>query len=297
MSQLKALEEEAIYLLRETAALFHRPVMLYSIGKDSTVLAHLAAKAFWPAKVPFPLLHIDTTWKFKEMIAFRDRLAGALGFELIVEVNQDGVDRGITPFSVDPTTYTRVMKTDALKHALERHQFDVAIGGARRDEERSRAKERMFSRRTAQHGWDPRAQRPEFWRIANPHLGPGETMRVFPLSNWSERDVWRYTLAEGIPVVPLYFASLRPVVQSGGKLIVIDDDRFPVKPDDNVRRLMVRFRSLGCYPLCAAMESQATTITDVLAELDVVTSSERSGRLIDGAGLSSMESKKREGYF
>ncbi|WP_439493716.1 sulfate adenylyltransferase subunit CysD [Bosea sp. (in: a-proteobacteria)] len=297
VSQLAVLEEEAIYLLRETASLFRRPVMLYSIGKDSTVLAHLAAKAFWPAKPPFPLLHIDTTWKFKEMIAFRDRLAEALGFDLQVAVNRDGLDRGVTPFSVDPTTYTRVMKTDALKQALERHQFDVAIGGARRDEEKSRAKERMFSRRTAQHGWDPRAQRPEFWRIANPYLGAGETMRVFPLSNWSERDIWRYTLAEGIPVVPLYLASPRPVVQRDGTLIVIDDERFPVKPNDEVRQRMVRFRSLGCYPLSAAMESQAATIADIVAELDGVTSSERSGRLIDGAGSSSMEAKKREGYF
>lgn len=297
MTQLRVLEEEAIYLLRETAALFRRPVMLYSIGKDSTVLAHLAAKAFWPAKPPFPLLHIDTTWKFKEMIAFRDRLAGALGFDLQVQVNQHGVDCGITPFSVDTTTYTRVMKTEALKQALERNQFDVAIGGARRDEEKSRAKERVFSRRTAQHGWDPRAQRPEFWRIANPNLGSGETMRVFPLSNWTERDIWRYTLAEGIPVVPLYLASLRTVVQRDGTLVVIDDERFPVKLGDEVRERMVRFRSLGCYPLCAAMESQAATISDIVAELDGVTSSERSGRLIDGAGTGSMEAKKREGYF
>ena len=297
MSQLRALEEEAIYLLRETAALFRRPVMLYSIGKDSTVLAHLAAKAFWPAKPPFPLLHIDTTWKFKEMIAFRDRLAGALGFDLQVHVNKEGVDRGITPFSVDASTYTRIMKTDALKRALEFHQFDVAIGGARRDEEKSRAKERMFSRRTAQHGWDPRAQRPEFWRLANPHLGPGETMRVFPLSNWSERDIWRYTLAEGIPIVPLYLASPRPVVQRNETLIVIDDERFPLKPDDEVDHRMVRFRSLGCYPLSAAMESQAATIAEIVAELDGATSSERSGRLIDGAGTNSMEAKKREGYF
>lgn len=297
MSQLKALEEEAIYALREAAALFRRPVMLYSIGKDSTVLAHLAAKAFFPAKPPFPLLHIDTTWKFREMIAFRDRLADALRFDLLVHTNRQGVNDGITPFSVDSSTYTRVMKTDALKQALDHYRFDVAIGGARRDEERSRAKERMFSRRSAQHGWDPRAQRPEFWRLTNPHLGVGETMRVFPLSNWSERDVWRYTLAEGIPIVPLYLASRRPVVQRNGTLIVVDDDRFPRQPGENVEQRLVRFRSLGCYPLSAAMESQASTIAEIVAELEAVTSSERSGRLIDGLGSSSMEAKKREGYF
>lgn len=297
MSQLKALEEEAIYALRETAALFQRPVMLYSIGKDSTVLAHLAAKAFFPAKPPFPLLHIDTTWKFREMIAFRDRLVGALGFDLLVHTNRKGVEEGITPFSVDPSTYTRVMKTDALKQALDHHRFDVAIGGARRDEERSRAKERMFSRRSAQHGWDPRAQRPEFWRLTNPHLGIGETMRVFPLSNWSERDVWRYTLAEGIPIVPLYLARVRPVVQRNGTLIVLDDDRFPRRPGEDIEQRLVRFRSLGCYPLSAAMDSQAGTIAEIVAELEGVTTSERSGRLIDGSGSSSMEAKKREGYF
>lgn len=297
MSHLRRLEEEAIFLLRETAALFRRPVMLYSIGKDSTALAHLAAKAFWPAKPPFPLLHIDTTWKFREMIGFRDRLANALGFDLRVHVNQEGLARGITPFTADANAYTRIMKTDALKQALELGGFDVAIGGARRDEEKSRAKERMFSLRSPQHGWEPRSQRPEFWRLANPHLRPGETMRVFPLSNWSERDVWRYTLAEGIPIVPLYLARHRPVVLRGEALIVVDDERFPFQSGETAELRSVRFRSLGCYPLCGAVESEAATIADVVAELAATNTSERHGRLIDGAGAASMEAKKREGYF
>ncbi|MGO4171802.1 sulfate adenylyltransferase subunit CysD [Bosea sp. TAF32] len=297
MSHLRRLEEEAIFLLRETAALFRRPVMLYSIGKDSTVLAHLAAKAFWPAKPPFPLLHIDTTWKFREMIAFRDRLARALGFDLRVHSNQEGLARRITPFTADANTYTRIMKTDALKQALELGGFDVAIGGARRDEEKSRAKERMFSLRSPQHGWEPRSQRPEFWRLANPHLRAGETMRVFPLSNWSERDVWRYTLAEGIPIVPLYLARPRPVVLRGEALIVVDDDRFPFQSGETAELRSVRFRSLGCYPLCGAVESEAATVAEVVAELAATSTSERHGRLIDGAGAASMEAKKREGYF
>lgn len=297
MNHLRKLEEEAIFLLRETAALFRHPVMLYSIGKDSTVLAHLAAKAFWPAKPPFPLLHIDTTWKFREMIAFRDRLAGALGFDLQVYTNREGLEHGITPFSGDLAGYTRIMKTEALRQAIDQGGFDAAIGGARRDEEKSRAKERLFSLRTAQHGWDPRSQRPEFWRLANPHLRPGETMRVFPLSNWSERDIWRYTLAEGIPVVPLYLARPRRVVRRGYALIVVDDGRLPLRPGETPEQRSVRFRSLGCYPLCAAMESRAMTVAEVVAELDATTSSERNGRLIDGAGASSMEAKKREGYF
>lgn len=297
MSHLRRLEEEAIFLLRETAALFRRPVMLYSIGKDSTVLAHLAAKAFWPAKPPFPLLHIDTTWKFREMIAFRDRLAHALGFDLRVHVNQEGLARGITPFTADANAYTRIMKTDALKQALELGGFDVAIGGARRDEEKSRAKERMFSLRSPQHGWEPRSQRPEFWRLANPHLRAGETMRVFPLSNWSERDVWRYTLAEGIPIVPLYLARPRQVVLRGEALIVVDDDRFPFQSGETATLRSVRFRSLGCYPLCGAVESEAATVAEVVAELAATSTSERHGRLIDGAGAASMEAKKREGYF
>lgn len=297
MNQLRRLEEEAIFLLRETAALFRRPVVLYSIGKDSTALAHLAAKAFWPAKPPFPLLHIDTTWKFREMIAFRDRLAPALGFDLQVHVNRDGAARGVSPVSVDANTYTRIMKTDALKQALEQGGFDAAIGGARRDEEKSRAKERMFSLRSPQHGWEPRSQRPEFWRLANPHLRPGETMRVFPLSNWSERDVWRYTLAEGLPIVPLYLAQPRPVVRRGGSFIVVDDGRLPLEPGEVPEMRSVRFRSLGCYPLCGAVESKATTVAEVVAELEAATTSERQGRLIDGTGSASMEAKKREGYF
>lgn len=297
MNQLRRLEEEAIFLLRETAVLFRRPVMLYSIGKDSTALAHLAAKAFWPAKPPFPLLHIDTTWKFREMIAFRDRLAPALGFDLQVHVNRDGAARGVSPVSVDANTYTRIMKTDALKQALEQGGFDAAIGGARRDEEKSRAKERMFSLRSPQHGWEPRSQRPEFWRLANPHLRPGETMRVFPLSNWSERDIWRYTLAEGIPIVPLYLARPRPVVRRGGSLIVVDDERMPLHPGEAPEHRSIRFRSLGCYPLCGAVESEAATVAEVVAELEAATTSERQGRLIDGTGSASMEAKKREGYF
>lgn len=271
--------------------------MLYSIGKDSTALAHLAAKAFWPAKPPFPLLHIDTTWKFRDMIAFRDRLANALGFDLRVHVNRDGAARGIDPFSVDASTYTRVMKTEALKQALDAGGFDAAIGGARRDEEKSRAKERIFSRRSPHYGWDPRNQRPELWRLVNPRLGPGETMRVFPLSNWSERDVWRYTLAEGIPIVPLYLARPRPVVRRAEALVVIDDDRFPLMPGESVEQRSVRFRSLGCYPLSAAIESSASTVAEIVAEVELATTSERHGRLIDGQGSASMEAKKREGYF
>ncbi len=297
MDHLGRLEEEAIFILREAAALFRAPVMLYSTGKDSTVLAHLAAKAFWPAKPPFPLLHIDTTWKFREMIAFRDRLAHTLGFDLRVHVNRDGLTRGIDPFSVDASTYTRVMKTEALKQALEAGGFDVAIGGARRDEEKSRAKERIFSRRSPQHGWDPRHQQPELWRLVNPRLGPGETMRVFPLSNWSERDIWRYTLAEGIPVVPLYLARPRPVVRRAENLIVVDDERFPLRSGEKVESVAVRFRSLGCYPLSAAIASAAATVEEVVAELEGATTSERHGRLIDGQGAGSMEAKKREGYF
>lgn len=297
MDHLRRLEEEAIFILRETAALFERPVLLYSIGKDSTALAHLAAKAFWPAKPPFPLLHIDTTWKFRDMIEFRDRLVNALGFELRVHVNQDGIARGIDPFSVDANVYTRIMKTEALKQVLEAGGYDVAIGGARRDEEKSRAKERVFSLRSPQQGWDPRNQRPEFWRLVNPRLQPGETMRVFPLSNWSERDVWRYTLVEGIPVVPLYLARPRPVVRRANAMIVVDDHRFPLAPGEVPEHRRVRFRSLGCYPLSAAVESDASTISEVVAELETATTSERHGRLIDGQGTASMEAKKREGYF
>ena len=296
-SQLQRLEEEAIFLLRETAALFRRPVLLYSIGKDSTVLAHLAAKAFWPAKAPFPLLHIDTGWKFREMLAFRDRIASALGLDLIVHSNREGIAQGVTPFSTDATTYTRVMKTEALKQALALGGYDAAIGGARRDEEKSRAKERMVSLRSAQHGWEPRSQRPEFWRLINPYLAAGETMRVFPLSNWSERDIWRYTLAEGIPIVPLYLAAPRPVVRRGGALIVVDDERFVLQNREAPDMQSVRFRSLGCYPLCAAVHSEAASIAEIVAELEATNTSERHGRLIDGAGASSMEAKKREGYF
>lgn len=294
---LERLESEAIIILREAAAAFPRLVLLYSIGKDSSVLLHLARKAFYPAKIPFPLLHIDTTWKFREMIAFRDRTVTDLGLHLIVHTNEDGRSRGINPIATPAGIYTRIMKTEALKQALNLHRFNAAIGGARRDEEVSRAKERIFSVRGPEHAWDPRRQRPELWQIYNTKLAPEETMRIFPLSNWTELDVWRYLLAEDIPIVPLYFSAKRPVVRRNGALVVIDDDRLVPNPDEKVEMLAVRFRSLGCYPLTAAVPSEARTLEDIVAELSASRRSEREGRMIDNDDTSTMEHKKREGYF
>jgi len=294
---LRQLEAEAIAIVREVVAEFCNPVLLYSIGKDSSVLLHIASKALYPAKLPFPLLHVDTTWKFREMIAFRDRTARDLGLELIVHVNEEGLKSGIDPVRSGSPTHTRIMKTEALRQALERYGFDVALGGARRDEERSRAKERIFSLRSASHGWDPRGQRPELWQLYNTRLKGGESMRVFPLSNWTELDVWRYIQAEGILVVPLYFAAERPVVERAGTLIMVDDDRLPLLPGEMVRRRRVRFRTLGCYPLTGAIESSAATLDEIIAETQAARSSERQGRLIDCDDTASMERKKREGYF
>ncbi|MDX2288500.1 MAG: sulfate adenylyltransferase subunit CysD [Hyphomicrobiaceae bacterium] len=296
-THLDILEAEAIHIFREAAAQFRKPVLMYSIGKDSTVLLHLARKAFWPARLPFPLLHIDTTWKFREMIEFRDAQAASLGLDLIVHTNQDGIARGITPFDHSPSVYTDVMKTQALKAALYKHGFDAAFGGARRDEEASRAKERIFSFRAAGHRWDPRRQRPEMWSLLNGRLGPGETARVFPMSNWTEKDVWRYIAREGLDVVPLYFAGERPTVVRDGQLIVVNDDRIQLRPGETITRRRVRFRTLGCWPLTAAVVSSADTLDSVVAETLAATSSERRGRLIDHDQTGAMERKKQEGYF
>jgi sulfate adenylyltransferase subunit 2 len=273
------------------------PVMLYSIGKDSSVMLHVAMKAFYPAKPPFPLLHVDTTWKFREMIAFRDETARRLGLDLIVHINQDGVKRGISPVASGSQLHTQVMKTESLRQALDEGGFDAAFGGARRDEEKSRAKERIFSHRSAAHAWDPRNQRPELWRLFNTRIREGESMRVFPLSNWTELDVWEYVQAEDIPVVPLYFAKERPVVERSGTLIMVDDDRLPLEPGETPRMRKVRFRTLGCYPLSGAIESDATSLDDIIAEMRKSATSERQGRLIDSDEAGSMEKKKREGYF
>ena len=297
LSDLDVLEAEAIDIFRETAAAFEKPVMLYSIGKDSGVLLHLAAKAFAPAPIPFPLLHVDTTWKFRDMIVHRDTIAKMYGVELIVHTNQEGVAENITPFTTEAQEYTRIMKTVGLRQALDSHEFDAAIGGSRRDEERSRAKERVFSLRQPGHRWEPRSQRPEMWRTYNTRLAPGQSMRVFPLSNWTELDVWRYTQRENIPVVPLYFAQERPVVARSGALIMVDDDRFEFKDGESPEMRLVRFRSLGCYPLSAAVESPVTTIEELIEELVTTRLSERAGRLIDGEKSASMEAKKVEGYF
>jgi sulfate adenylyltransferase subunit 2 len=294
---LRELEAESIYILREVAAQFQRPVLLYSIGKDSTVLLHLAMKAFFPGKVPFPLLHIDTRWKFKEMISFRDEVADRYGLELIVHTNPDGVARGIGPITHGSAVHTMVMKTDALRQAIDQNKFDAAIGGARRDEEKSRAKERVFSVRKAGHRWDPKGQRPELWHTYNGRLPPEETMRVFPLSNWTEFDVWDYVKLERLPVVELYFAKPRPVVVRGGTLIVVDDQRLPLEPGEVPVQRSVRFRTLGCYPLTGALESNATTVDDLIAELRASRQTERQGRIIDADQAGSMEKKKQEGYF
>lgn len=294
---LKALEAEAIEIFRETATTFCNPVLMYSIGKDSSVLLHLAKKAFYPAPLPFRLLHIDTTWKFREMIAFRDKVVADNGLSLIVHTNQEGVDTGTNPFTFGISEYTRIMKTVALRQALDLHDVDAAIGGSRRDEEKSRAKERIFSVREAGHRWDPRAQRPELWRTYNPRLAPGQTMRVFPLSDWSEIDIWRYIVQEEIEVNPLYFAKARPVVKRGEQLIMIDDERYPLQDGESPEMVEVRFRTLGCYPLTAAVESKATTLPEIVDEVFAVKLSERATRLIDGANEDSMEKKKKEGYF
>ncbi len=296
-SYLQTLEAESIHILREAAATFRKPVILYSIGKDSSVLLHLAVKAFFPAKPPIALLHVDTLWKFQEMIAFRDRRVAELGLELLVHVNRDGVGRSIGPISHGGTVHTDVMKTEALKQALDLHGFDAAIGGARRDEETSRAKERIFSFRTAAHRWDPRHQRPELWRLYNGRIHAGESIRVFPLSNWTEIDVWTYIRQEDIPVVPLYFAAERPVVERNGMLIKVDDDRLPLNPGEVPQTRLVRFRTLGCYPLTGAIESRAANLSEIIAELEGARTSERQGRAIDHDQSGSMELKKREGYF
>ena len=297
MTDLQYLEAESIQIFRDAAAECEKPVMLYSIGKDSSVLLHLARKAFYPAKPPFPLMHIDTTWKFREMIEFRDLQAGSLGLELIVHTNSQGLADGINPFDHGSGYYTDVMKTQALKQALDKYGFTAAIGGARRDEEKSRAKERVFSVRAPGHRWDPKSQRPELWNLFNTRLPPGWSMRVFPLSNWTESDVWRYIQDESIPIVPLYFAKPRPVVTRGRALIMVDDDRMRLAPGETPEMRMVRFRTLGCYPLSGAIESKATTLAQIVVETLASRYSERQGRVIDHDGAASMERKKREGYF
>jgi sulfate adenylyltransferase subunit 2 len=297
LTHLQRLEAESIHILREVVAECERPVMLYSIGKDSAVMLHLALKAFHPGKPPFPLMHVDTTWKFREMIAFRDESARRLGFELLVYVNEEGVKTGINPFEHGSAVHTDVMKTVALKQALDKYRFDAAFGGARRDEEKSRAKERVFSIRSAQHRWDPKQQRPELWRLFNARMRKGESIRVFPLSNWTELDVWQYIYAERIPIVPLYFAKERPVVVRDGQLIMVDDDRMPLLPGETPQMRRVRFRTLGCYPLTGAIESDADTLPAIIREMLLTRVSERQGRIIDSDQSASMEKKKVEGYF
>ena len=294
---LKRLEAESIEVMREVVAEFKKPVMLYSIGKDSSVMLHLAIKAFYPAPLPFPVLHVDTTWKFREMIAFRDETARRLNLDLLVHINQDGVARGVNPFASGSSVHTHVMKTEALKQALDKYGFDAAFGGARRDEEKSRAKERIFSFRSKDHIWDPRNQRPELWNLFNTRVRPGESIRVFPLSNWTELDVWTYIMLQDIPVVPLYFAKERPVVKRSGTWIMVDDGRMPLEPGETPEMRLVRFRTLGCYPLTGAIESRATTLAEIVAEMETARVSERQGRLIDADEAASMEKKKREGYF
>jgi len=297
LSNLKRLEAESIHIIREVAAEFSNPVMLYSIGKDSGVMLHLAMKAFYPSKPPFPLLHVDTTWKFQDMITFRDNIAKEYGLDLIVHTNQEGVAKGINPFDHGSSVHTHIMKTEALKQALNTYGFDAAFGGARRDEEKSRAKERVFSFRTASHAWDPKNQRPELWNLYNARVAKGESIRAFPLSNWTELDIWQYILTENIPMVPLYLAAKRPVVARDGMLIMLDDERMKLLPGEEVEEKMVRFRTLGCYPLTGAIESEATTLPAIVREMLIARTSERQGRLIDKDESASMEKKKREGYF
>ncbi|HEX4112252.1 MAG TPA: sulfate adenylyltransferase subunit CysD [Stellaceae bacterium] len=297
LSHLQRLEAESIHIMREVVAECANPVMLYSIGKDSSVMLHLAMKAFYPAKPPFPLLHVDTTWKFREMIQFRDETAKRLGLDLLVHINQEGVAQGVGPFTHGSSLHTEIMKTVALKQALDKYGFDAAFGGARRDEEKSRAKERIFSFRSAQHRWDPRQQRPELWRLYNTKIHKGESIRIFPLSNWTELDIWQYIHAQNIPIVPLYFAKKRPVVERDGTLIMVDDKRMPLQPGEVPQLRKVRFRTLGCYPLTGAIESDAETLGDIIEEMLVTTVSERQGRVIDHDSAASMEKKKQEGYF
>ena len=297
LTHLDRLEAEAIHIIREVAAVAENPVMLYSVGKDSAVMLHLAMKAFYPGVPPFPLMHVDTTWKFREMIAFRDRKAAELGMDLIVHSNQEGIDAGVGPFSHGSSTHTDIMKTQALKQALDKHKFDVAFGGARRDEEKSRAKERVFSFRTAEHRWDPKNQRPELWNLYNARINPGESIRCFPISNWTELDIWQYIRREQIEIVPLYYAAKRPVVEWQGSQIMVDDDRVPEELAKTAVEKFVRFRTLGCYPLTGAVESTADTLEDIIQEMLLTTSSERQGRTIDRDQAASMEKKKQEGYF
>lgn len=297
MTHLKQLEAESIHIMREVAAEFENPVMLYSIGKDSSVMLHLARKAFFPGKIPFPMMHVDTTWKFREMIAFRAKMVTEYGLELLVYTNQEGVAQGMSPFTHGSALYTDVMKTEGLKQALNKYGFDAAFGGARRDEEKSRAKERIFSFRSESHRWDPKSQRPELWNLYNARVKPGESIRAFPLSNWTELDVWQYIYLEEIPIVPLYFSAERPVVERDGMLIMVDDDRLKLLPGETVEKRMVRFRTLGCYPLTGAVESTATTLPDIIQEMLLTKTSERQGRLIDHDQAGSMEKKKQEGYF
>ncbi|MDO6682770.1 MULTISPECIES: sulfate adenylyltransferase subunit CysD [unclassified Oceanobacter] len=297
LTHLKQLEAESIHIIREVAAEFDNPVMMYSIGKDSAVMLHLARKAFYPGKPPFPLLHVDTTWKFREMIEFRDKVAKDIGMDLLVHINQDGVDQGIGPFTHGSSKHTDVMKTAGLKQALDKYGFDAAFGGARRDEEKSRAKERVYSFRDSKHRWDPKNQRPELWNIYNGKVNKGESIRVFPLSNWTELDIWQYIYLENIDIVPLYYAAKRPVVERDGMLIMVDDDRMPLKDGEVPEMKSVRFRTLGCYPLTGAVESEATTLPEIIQEMLLTTTSERQGRAIDHDSSGSMEKKKQEGYF
>ena len=297
LTHLQQLEADSIHVMREVVAETEHPVMLYSIGKDSSVLLHLARKAFYPAKIPFPVMHVDTTWKFREMIEFRDNLAKEYDLDLIVHTNQEGVKQNVGPFSHGSAVHTDIMKTQALKQALDKHQFDAAFGGARRDEEKSRAKERIFSFRSAQHRWDPKNQRPELWSLYNTKKKPGESIRVFPLSNWTELDIWQYIYLENIPIVPLYYAQERPVVDRDGMLIMVDDERMELQPGESIEQKLVRFRTLGCYPLTGAIESSAATLPDIIQEMLLTKTSERQGRLIDQDSGASMEIKKQEGYF
>jgi len=297
MTHLRQLEAESIHIIREVAAEFENPVMLYSIGKDSSVMLRLALKAFYPAKPPFPLMHIDTTWKFREMIEFRDRMAREHGFDLLIHTNQDGVNQGVNPFTHGSALYTDIMKTEGLKQGLNKYKFDAAFGGARRDEEKSRAKERIFSFRSGTHRWDPKNQRPELWNLYNARVKPGESIRAFPISNWTELDIWQYIYLEQIPIVPLYYSKVRPVVERDGMLILVDDDRIKLAPEEEVQMKSVRFRTLGCYPLTGAVESTAETLPEIIQEMLLTRTSERQGRLIDHDQAGSMEKKKQEGYF